>query len=157
MRFIYIVVFSLFTMLISSCGEKPVFSKKVDIDGGWSYANELQFPIDIDQLDQTYDLIFSLTYGTDFGYQNIYVKIITQYPSGKEEEDILSLNLTDGAGLFLGNCSSSKCEIDLLLQEKFKFNEKGKYVITIIQNGRKNNLEGVFGAELKLFSVFVEN
>ena len=156
MRFMYIVVFSLFTLLMSSCGEKPVFSKNIDIGGSWSYSNELQFPIDIDQLDQSYDLIFSLTYGTDFGYQNIYVKIITQYPSGKKEEDILSLNLTDGSGLFLGDCSSSKCEIDLLLQERFKFNEKGQHVITIIQNGRKDNLEGVFGAELKLFSALVE-
>jgi len=157
MRFIYIVVLSLFAVLMSSCGEKPVFSKKIEIDGNWGYINELQFPINVDNLDKTYDLIFSLIYGTDFGYQNIYVKIITQYPSGKNEEDILSLNLTDGAGLFLGNCNSSKCEIDLLLQEKFKFNEKGEYVITIIQNGRKDNLEGVFGAELKLFSVLDKN
>ncbi len=153
MRFLNIVVCTLLIILFIRCEEKPFFAKKLSMENNWSYSNELSFPIKIDRLDQTYDLILSLTYGTDFGYQNIYVKIITQYPSGKKDEDILSLNLANGAGLFLGDCNSSKCEIDLLLQEKFKFNEKGKYVITIIQNGREENLEDVYAAELKLYSL----
>jgi gliding motility-associated lipoprotein GldH len=96
-------------------------------------------------------MVLSMTYGLDFDYQNIYVKIETHYPSGELTEDILSLNLTDGMGIFLGDCNSSKCEIDILLQEKFKFKEKGEYTITIIQNGREENLEEIYGAELQLF------
>ena len=152
MRFVQIIFSLILIVLISACNEKPIFSKKIAIEGNWNYSNQLSFPFEIEQLDFTYDMIFSLTYGVDFGYQNIYVKIITQYPSGKETEDILSLNLTDGVGIFLGDCNSSHCQIDILLQEQFKFKEKGKYSITIIQNGREENLEQIFGAELKLFN-----
>jgi len=153
MRLLYIISFAAFLMLCIACKERPHFSKKINIKGNWNYENQLVFPIEIDQLDDTYDLILALTYGTNFGYQNIYVKIITQYPSGKKNEDIISLNLTNGSGLFLGNCNSSKCAIDLLLQEKFNFNEKGTHTITLIQNGRVDNLESVFAAELKLYKL----
>jgi gliding motility-associated lipoprotein GldH len=151
MRYLKVISSVLLVVLLASCEEKPYFSKKIDLGGNWNYSEELIFPMEIEQLDQTFDLILSLTYGIDFAYQNIYVKIVTQYPNGKEDEDILSLNLTNGSGLFLGDCSSSKCEIDLLLQEKFKFNEKGKYVITIIQNGREENINEVYSAALKLY------
>jgi len=153
MRFLNIVLFSFFFVLFIGCGEKPIFAEKNDLGGSWNYDDKLSFQIEINKLDLSYDLVLSLTYGQDFGYQNIYVKIITQYPNGKEDEDILSLNLTNGQGIFLGDCSSSKCEIDLLLQEKFKFNQEGKHVITILQNGRVENLEDVYAVELKLFNL----
>lgn len=153
MRLINIISFLLLIFIISGCTDRPMYAKKMKIDGVWSYDNKLDFPIEIKQLDLTYDLILSLTYGRDFGYQNIYVKIFTKYPGGKIVEDILSLNLTDGSGIFLGDCNSTKCEIDILLQEKFKFKEEGDYTISIHQNGRDENLDNIFGVELKLFNV----
>ena len=153
MRILKVIFCSALIVIFAGCGEKPVFAKKIDVDGKWAYSNELKFPFEIDELEDTYDLILSLTYGTDFGYQNIYVKIITEYPNGDKDEDVLSLNLTNGMGLFLGDCNSTECEIDLLLQERFKFNQKGKYNITIIQNGREDNLENIFAAELKLYKL----
>lgn len=151
MRFIQIISFSVLALLLSGCNESPLYSKKIEIDGNWNYDNVLIYPIEIDQLDLTYDLVLSMTYGTDFGYQNIYVKITTKYPNEKKVEDILSLKLTNGTGIFLGDCNSSKCKIDILLQERFKFKEKGAYEISIAQNGREENLESIYSAELQLF------
>jgi gliding motility-associated lipoprotein GldH len=151
MRLAQFILFAFIIVFLTGCRDDLVYSKKIDIDGIWNYNDTLSFPIEIDQIDISYDLILSLTYGQDFGYQNIYVKINTQYPDGKKIEDVLSLNLTDGAGIFLGDCNSSICEIDILLQEKFKFKVQGDYEISIMQNGREENLENVFVAELKLF------
>lgn len=153
MRFKIFIAVLFVTLCMMGCKEQPTFSKSISIDGTWSYSNELVFPFQISDTETYYDLILGLTYGSDFGYQNIYVKITTKYPDGNEVEDILSLNLTDGAGTFLGNCSSSKCDIDILLQEKFKFRSSGDYTITIIQNGREEHLDKVFAAELKLYKV----
>ena len=153
MRFLYILIYTILITTIIGCADRPVFSKKIEVDGTWSYDNKLSFPFEIDNVDLTYDLILSLTYGTGFGYQNLYVKITTEYPNGKLDEDVLSLNLTNGSGIFLGDCNASKCEIDLLLQEKFKFSETGNYVITIYQHGRTERLEDVYAAELKLYSL----
>lgn len=140
-------------LLFIGCGQKPVYSEKVDIGGSWTYANDLAFEFNIDEIEKTYDLVLELSYGINFNYQNIYVKITTEYPDNKKDEDILSLNLTDGMGMFLGDCNSSKCTIALLLQEKFKFNQVGKYTITIYQNGREEVLEDIYAAELKLYKL----
>ncbi|MEM9547671.1 MAG: hypothetical protein AAGA77_16945 [Bacteroidota bacterium] len=153
MRILTVAICFIAICFATGCKPKPLIAKKIEIGGTWSYANELSFPLEIDRLDDTYDLMLSLTYGTDFSYQNIYVKIITEYPNGKKDEDILSLNLTNGQGLFLGDCGSTKCKIDLLLQERFKFSEAGKYSITIIQNGREEQLDNIYAAELKLYNL----
>lgn len=151
MKHLNFIVCILMVVIFIGCGEKPIYSKKINTEGSWTYANELSYPIAITDINLNYDLILSLTYGIDFSYQNLYVKIFTHYPSGKIDEDILSLNLTDGNGLFLGNCNSSKCTVDLLLQENFKFNEAGDYTIKISQNGREDKLENIYGLALKLF------
>lgn len=153
MKHLNFIVFILALVVFTSCGEKPIYSKKINIEGSWAYANELSFPLNVEDINLNYDLVLSLTYGIDFGYQNLYVKIFTKYPSGKITEDILSLNLTDGNGLFLGDCNSSKCTVELLLQEKFKFNEAGDYTIKIAQNSREDNLDEIDAVALKLFNL----
>jgi len=153
MRLPIILFFIVTFCLLTGCKEQPVYAKKVQIDGAWTYAKSLVFDFDIQDLEQTYDLILALEYGVDFDYQNVYVKITTIYPNQEKIEDILSLNLTNGSGLFLGDCGSSTCTIDLMLQEKFKFTKKGNYTITIDQYGREAALDKIYTAELKLYEV----
>ena len=150
MKRVLILSFFLFTML-TSCGDRPDYSKFIAINGDWTFDNPLVYSFDIDSPEEVYDLFLRLKYSTDFGYQNIYVKITTEYPAGEPTEDVVSLNLTDGSGSFLGDCNSSSCEIDILLQEKFKFKQPGSHKITISQNGREANLSGVQSGELKLY------
>lgn len=138
-------------MLCSGCSDRPEYSKFISINGDWTYDDSLIYSFDVDSPSDVYDLFFSLDYLTDFGYENIYVKIKTEYPSDKSTEDVVSLNLTDGSGTFLGDCNSFSCDIDILLQEKFKFKENGNHVITISQYGRKDSLSGVRSGELKLY------
>lgn len=146
------ILFTFFCLGIIGCGNGPKYSKNQTIPNGqWEYENPLIYDFEIESKDVLNDLFFSINYGTDFGYQNIYVKIITEYPTKESIEDIVSLNLTNGAGSFLGDCNSSKCTTDILLQENFRFTEKGKHRIKIYQHSRDEKLESVFGGELKLF------
>ncbi|MDF1698698.1 MAG: hypothetical protein P1U56_22790 [Saprospiraceae bacterium] len=138
-------------ILLTQCSISPQYSKKIELDGVWSYSNALEYKLNIDQLETTYDLVLSLNYGLDFSYQNLYVNILTQNPNGTVSEDLLSLNLTNGSGFFLGDCNSSTCTIDILLREKFKFKEKGEYLISIEQHGREENLQSIYSAKLQLF------
>lgn len=147
------LMLSLSILLFLSCDQRAIYSESVDLpEGGWKYENPLNFSFDVKSSDTFHDLFLSLTYGQDFRYQNIYVKIKTDYPSSESVEDIVSLNMTDGAGTFLGDCSSYKCTIDILLQEKFKFKEEGKHTIRIYQHSRESELKAVYSADLKLFA-----
>jgi len=136
---------------LSGCGEQPIYSATDSVSESWTYDQPLSYTFDIEDNSTFYDLLFDLEYSTEFGYQNLYVKIVTEFPNGKSSKDIVSLNLTDGAGTFLGNCSSSSCEVEILLQEKFKFESVGKHTISVFQNSREPQLDGVKGATMKLF------
>ncbi|MFT6333431.1 MAG: gliding motility-associated lipoprotein GldH [Saprospiraceae bacterium] len=152
MRITKHIVFIFFCFGIIGCGGEATYSKNQSIPKGqWKHESPLTYDFDVESTEVLNDLFFSLKYGTDFGYQNIYVKIVTDYPTQESMEDIISLNLTNGTGSFLGNCHSSTCTIDILLQENFRFKEKGKHTIRIYQNSRDEKLEAVLGGELKLF------
>lgn len=148
------LLFIVSIFLLIGCGDGPKYSEKISItEGKWTYKTPLVYSFDVNSSESLHDLFFSLTYGANFGFQNIYVKIITEYPSSDSTEDVVSLNLTDGSGTFLGDCNSSKCTIDILLQEKFRFKETGKHTISIYQHSRENELNSVFSGELKLFEM----
>ncbi len=145
-----IIVFFLFCMV--GCGDGASYSETQSIpDGIWKYEEPMVFSFDVSSPDIVNDLVLSLAYGTGFGYQNLYVKIITEYPSKKIIEDIVSLNLTDGRGSFKGNCSGSTCTTDILLQESFRFKEIGNHTIKIYQHSRESELQSITGGTLKLF------
>ena len=152
MRITKLILFAFFGFGIMGCGGGAKYSINQSIPAGlWKYDNPLTYNLDIESTETSNDLFLSLHYGTDFGYQNLYVKIVTDYPTKESIEDIVSLNLTNGSGSFLGNCNSAKCTIDILLQENFRFSEKGRHTIRIYQHSREAELPSVFGAELKLF------
>ena len=142
--------------VFSGCKQAPYFSKAIELNGVWSYSNALDYTFEIDQLESYYDLIFLLNYGLDYKYQNIYVKVTTTFPDQTSNEDILSLNLSNKMGIFLGDCNSSTCEIPILLKENFKFKEQGEYSISIEQHGRIENLQSINSAELQLYQLTKE-
>lgn len=152
MRIIKLIVFIFFSCLIMGCGNGAKYSKNQSITNGlWKHDNPLTYDFEVESTETLNDLFLSLKYGTNFGYQNIYVKIVTDYPTKESVKDIVALNLTNGSGTFLGNCNSSTCTTDILLQENFRFKEKGKHTIRIFQHSRNAELQSVFGGELKLF------
>jgi len=149
--FNYVVLFFVLSFM-TSCGDGSTYSERQSISQEvWTYDAPMVFSFDIASSDILNDLILSLEYSTDFGYQNLYVKIITEYPSQGSTEDIVSLNLTDGRGSFNGDCSGSKCTTDILLQENFRFKETGNHTIKIYQNSRESELKSISGGTLKLF------
>lgn len=147
----YIFLFAFLVIGLTSCSDRPVISISQSINGDWNYDSPLIYSLDIQSDDTVYDLILELTYSTDFNYQNIYVNIETQYPNGEKVDDVISINLTDGAGTFLGNCNNKECDIEILLQEKFKFKDIGTHIISISQHSRKENIPGISEGKLKLF------
>lgn len=151
MRNYFLLYTTLLLIVFSGCGEQPVYSSSVSVSDPWLYDQPMTYTIDIEDNTAQYDLLYDLDYSTDFGFQNLYVNIATAFPNGKTTEDILSLNLTDGAGTFLGDCSSSNCSVEILLQENFKFESVGTHTIKVFQNGREEKLNGIYGATLKLF------
>ncbi len=140
--------------LLCSCGPKTIYSKKVDFNqGSWNYDQVANFEFSIIDTVTVYDLVLNINHDIDFSNQNFYVKFYTKAPSQKVIEDVVSMELANQYGQWNGNCGSSNCEVEILLQGKTKFKALGEYSIDIEQFNRNENLKSINSIELKLIEI----
>lgn len=130
-------------IVLTGCKEKHFFTKSVDINDQWSYDNPAVFNFNIKDNTKYYDMLLDVNHKDSFGYKNIYVKITTTFPDKTSAENIISLNIANSKGAFLGNCSSGTCTETIELQKRFKFKSTGPHKISIHQHSRDSLLKGV--------------
>jgi len=145
----------LFTIACLYCScSNIIFEQKIEIENGaWKYDQPANFQFESPDSSGRYNLILLVDHSTEFAYQNTYVKIKTQFPSGKENTQQLSLNLADKTGRWNGKCGVEECNAAIALQMNTYFNEPGTYGIEIQQDSRVSPLEGINGLSLQIEKV----
>ena len=140
------LVFFFFVLLFSltACGPHYILKEEKKLPSeGWAYQDSLQFELNISDTLKIYNLFLELKHSVDYGYQNLYTQIHTQFPSGQRIKEVVSLELANKAGIWLGKCNSQSCTIRIPIQEGAFFNATGKHQFTLVQFMRKNPLPGV--------------
>ncbi len=148
---IAVLLFS-FILVFTACeNEKYIYNKTQNVNPeGWVYPDTLDFSFDIKDTSKLYSILMDINHSTDYNYQNIYMNISTTFPSGKYLHQRISSDFADKTGKWHGKCSAKNCTAPINLQEKAKFNETGKYNITIAQFSRDSALKEINGITLKL-------
>jgi gliding motility-associated lipoprotein GldH len=132
------------TLLLASCGPSFVYEKQYDIpEGQWAYEDTLRFDFAIEDTLALYNLYLEVEHSDGFGFQNLYTRLHTQFPSGQRASKTLSLELSSKEGLWLGRCGKQQCRLRIPIQEGAFFNEPGPYAISIEQYMRQSPLPGV--------------
>ena len=85
----------------------------------------------------------SLSAVDSFATENIYIKLWTAFPDGKQLEYIKSIPVFDNEGKILGDKSGQTYTQQVVLQENAFFNQVGSYQITIEQFMRTDSLSGI--------------
>lgn len=140
----------LFIFLLTSCGPNVIYEQSHLIGDSWSYENTIDFNFEIDTPEKEYDLLLTVVHDADFGYQNIYTKIKTTYPTEEEFVTPLSIELANKMGSWLSKCDSEVCTLHLLLRDDIKFKDLGEYKISFIQDTREADLQGIQSIGLSL-------
>lgn len=140
----------LFIFLLTSCGPNVIYEQNHIIGDSWSYENTIDFNFEINDPAKEYDLLLTVVHEADFGYQNIYTKIKTTYPTGEEFISPLSIEFASKMGSWLSKCNSKECTLHLLLRDDVKFKDIGEYKISFIQDTRESNLQGIQSMGLSL-------
>lgn len=112
-------------------------------DNKWITGDVKTIRIPSEDTIQAYQLDVIVKHSDEYAFQNLYIRILTTYPSGKEISSVTSLELADTNGSWSGDCSSSSCIIELPLQQRFTFPEKGEYKWSIEPYMRMDTIEGI--------------
>lgn len=136
---------------LTACGPEVIYEKEVDFpSGNWAWADSVSFDYTVQDTSQLYDVFLEVDHGTDFAYQNFYVKILTTPPSGKRFDEQLSLQLAGDFGEWLGDCSGEQCQLSIPYLTDVRFRETGDYRISFEQFSRNEPLAAVDGLGLRI-------
>ncbi len=143
-------LFLVISVVLTSCGPKVVYDKTVDVnEKGWNYEEVKGFTFNITDTLQKYHMYLTPKHSADFGFENMYIKVQTIFPTKDTTENIVSLNLTDRMGSWVGTCRSGECSPKILLKGGTRFLE-GEYTLSISQHSRETNLEGIHSLQLRV-------
>ena len=134
------------TFGFASCGPNYVYENTIDCpEQGWSFQDKLEATFEVTDSTTIYNLHLILNHSTEFSYQNFYTQVHTTFPNGEQLSEQLSLELAGKAGVWLGDCGGSSCELDIPIQQGVFFNQIGTYHISIEQFSRQDPLKGILG------------
>ena len=90
-----------------------------------------------------YAMDLDLTWDKSFAFENLYIRTLTKFPSGKEVTSVTSLELEESDGQWAGDCSGKSCSLTFPLQKVFTFPEVGTYSWSIEPYMRIDTVKGI--------------
>ena len=141
---IFATLFLSTVFLLTACGkEKVVFEKEYPIqNSAWTYADTLSFAFNIADTSALYDIVVHIKHRSDYGFQNLYTRIHTTFPTGKRRSQTLNFDLADNTGQWQGTKDGDYRDFEVKIQENAFFNQTGQHIITLEQLMRTESLVG---------------
>ncbi|HMX38793.1 MAG TPA: gliding motility lipoprotein GldH [Saprospiraceae bacterium] len=136
----------LFFLLIGlhACGPEYLYQGQQPIAGGqWMYRDSAVFRFQVPDTSTRYDFFLDIEYDEAYPFQNLYLRLSTDYPNGRRLSKVMSFDLFDTQGEVLGKSASGHSRLRTPLQENAYFNAAGQYSVTVAQHTRRDSLAGI--------------
>lgn len=129
---------------MGSCSERLHYDHTIGFaNSTWSYDAPALFEFDIQENSDKFNLFLDIDHSTDYPFENLYLRIKTEFPDQRIALDTLSIELVSNKGSWVGECGSKDCDLKVFLQEKIKFKDSGLHKISIEQFTRESELKGI--------------
>lgn len=139
---------SLFIVL-SSCRKDILLDVEFPIaEEQWLINDKKDVEFVVSDTSSVYQMEILIGHSKNYGFQNLYVRMFTTFPSGKNETSITSLELANPDGSWSGDCAGEKCSVLLPLQQRFTFPETGTYKWAIEPYMRMDTVKGIKSIEV---------
>lgn len=128
-----------------SCDRNTLFSENYRIDDRqWSMYDPARYTCSIGDTVSTFNIDLSVRTSTDYPYRNMYLFIVTTFPSGTTVTDTLQAMITDERGRWLGKGAGDLRELTIPYKTNVFFPEEGEYHFSVIHGMRDTLLKGVY-------------
>jgi gliding motility-associated lipoprotein GldH len=142
-----VIVFLIVIVCAASCMPSNQFQKKYYLPTHqWLYADAKTFEFTIADTIAKYNLQFLMQHSEAYANSNIWLKMITKYPTGTIDSQRIEVPLALPDGHWLGRKANKMVEHTLNITPNalpISFVNKGKYTITLLQDMRKDSMAEV--------------
>ena len=137
-----------------SCNkEKVIFEEtRTFTEDKWLRQNPESFELDIKNVDDCYNIFFTMTIDTTSVRGNNFPLIVNLFSENGERRMFYSyLILRNNEGTWLAPLEGSKLKINQTIREYFFFNKEGKYRLEIGQGTDRYEVKGIssFGVKIQ--------
>lgn len=141
----------LLVVTAAACNRNVRYSENFSLeDGRWSMYEPAKYACAIDDTVKTYNIELSLRTSPEYPYRNIYLFILTTFPSGTVITDTLQAMVTDEKGEWLGRGAGELRELSIPYKSNVYFPESGEYHFRVIHGMRDTILKGVYDMGMKI-------
>ena len=137
------IIILILPILFLACNGYQYDEQRKIKDADWAYKDLLEFNFEISDTMSLYNIYLEVTHDAAYTAQNLYAKVFVTFPNAKERADIVSLELADGRGEWIGNCSSKKCTRRIPFMPNAAFDQIGKYKLKFEQFTRLEKVKGI--------------
>jgi gliding motility-associated lipoprotein GldH len=130
--------------LFSACSKGVLKEEKWSWkDKQWIQGDRKTMVIEAMDTSTLYQMEVRLKHEESYAFENLYVRTITVFPSGREVTSVVSLELTQDDGSWSGDYGENCCSIEYMLQKQFTFPEVGTYTWSIEPYMRIDTIKGI--------------
>ena len=108
------------------------------------------YTVTIDDTVSIYNFDLSIRTSTGYPYRNMYLFVVTSFPSGNTVTDTLTCRIADEKGKWLGRGAGDLRELTIPYKSNVYFPEKGEYHFRVIHGMRDTVLKGVYDMGMKI-------
>ncbi|UMQ40427.1 gliding motility lipoprotein GldH [Chryseobacterium sp. Y16C] len=138
----------IFLLSCNSSGEDVIMNS---VNNKWGKKQEQKFNLEISDPQNPKNIIFVVRNNNEYPYSNIrFIVNFTNLQNKKKDVDTLNYVLAKPNGEWLGTGFGDTKEIFFQYKLNYKFPEKGKYEIGVIQAMRNDNLPGIEDLGVKI-------
>ena len=143
------------TLSLLSCTDSVVYEDKFSVnENAWNYKDSLVFGFDVDDVNQSYNLLVDLKFKNTYPYSNLFFFVDITDPRNVLKRDTIECFLALSNGKWIGEESGGYVEQKLILKYNVNFPQKGHYGIVFKHAMRDTLLKKVseVGLELHKYS-----
>lgn len=142
---------TLLAMMTVSCDKGILFTDSYRLEGrNWSMYDPARYSCVIEDSLSTFNIDFTVRTSTDYPYRNMYLFVVTSFPSGDTVTDTINAMVADEKGKWLGRGAGDLRELTIPYKSNVYFPEKGEYHFSVIQGMRDTVLKGVHDMGMKI-------
>lgn len=150
MRCIIVAFIGIFAF--SSCGEQAFFDENVSVEKeAWSQSDTLELKIDIEDVNQKYDLFVNIRNNKAYKYMNVFMFLDIIDPDGELWHDTLAFQLADESGAWRSeDVSETYVMSSFSTYKNYNFPKEGTYKFRMIHGMYDEPLKGIADVGIKL-------
>jgi gliding motility-associated lipoprotein GldH len=145
----HIVALAMMCIVFISCKKERLASAEWEWkDQRWIHGDKKTLTMTATDTTTLYKMDLKVNHKESYPYNNLYVRTVTTYPSGKEVVSVTSLELVNPDGTWAGDRGEKCCRLKLPLQSRFTFPEIGEYSWTVEPYMRIDTVPGIKSLEV---------